>query len=158
MIRWIIRSERPSHDPSKDWHIYMYQPDFRPIMTRTALNMANSTNNSGWEEFLLGMPSPSAVLPASLSPDSQSLNQASLSDTGDLAEAQDWFSSAGNMANLATIAEDSTSRRPSIQKSPSKMLNDAFAPRRSSQLYVQRSEFIKEIRGLTEKLNKLQER
>jgi hypothetical protein len=76
-----------------------------------------------------------------------------------LAEAQDWFSTAGNnMGNLATIAEDSTSRRPSIQKSSSKMLSDTFSPRRSSQLYVPRSEFVKEIRGLTEKLNKLQER
>ncbi|KAH6675984.1 hypothetical protein B0J14DRAFT_652809 [Halenospora varia] len=57
-------------------------------MALTALNMGSSTN-SAWEDFLLGMPSPSAVHQASLSPDAQALDQVSFSDTGDLAEAPD---------------------------------------------------------------------
>lgn len=147
-----------SRDTFNDWHVYIYQPDFRPTMILTALNMASSTNSGAWEDFLLSMPSPSAVLPASLSPDSQSLDRVSLSDAGDSVEAQGWFSNAGNnMTNLATIVEDNTQRRPSVQKS-SKMLGDPVSPRRSSQLYVSRTEFVKEIRGFTEKMNKLHER
>lgn len=121
--------------------------------------MANSTtNNNAWEDFFSSMPSPSATLPASLSPDSQSLDRVSLGEPRDLAEVQGWFSNAEiNMNNLSTIVEDSVPRRPSVQRSP-KMLGDAVSPRRNSQMYVLRTEFVKEIRGLMEKLNKLQER
>jgi hypothetical protein len=114
--------------------------------------MANSTKNSAWDDFLRNMESPSSILPEQFAPDSQPLDQMSFSDTGDLSDARDWFSS-----NLA-VAGDGSRRRPSIQKSPSKALNDTFPPRRSSQVFVLRSEFVKEIRGLTEKVNRLQER
>ena len=118
--------------------------------TPSFLNMAS------WEDFILGVPSPSTVHSAPLPLDSQSFDQVSFSDTGDMAEGG-WFS-GNNMTNLDTIVEDTTPRRPSIQKSPSKIPSDTFPARRNIQGYVSRSEFAKEIRGITDKLNKLQER
>ncbi|RDL36284.1 uncharacterized protein BP5553_06896 [Venustampulla echinocandica] len=119
--------------------------------------MANSTDGNSWDEFLLGMP-PSTALSASLSPDSQSLEHGSISETGNSAEAQDWFSSAGNnITSLATIAEENAPHYPRPKRSPSKVLGDSFSPRRQSQLYVSRSEFIREIRAMSEKVAKAQE-
>ncbi|KAH8674400.1 hypothetical protein BGZ60DRAFT_403832 [Tricladium varicosporioides] len=117
--------------------------------------MGNSTPNGAWEDFLLGIPSPSAAHQASLSPDAQPLDSVSFSDTGDLAEPSEWFTEH-NMASLATIMEDNPPYRTSIQKQ-SKIVSDAFSPRRGGQFYVPRSEFAREIRGLTEKLDGLRE-
>jgi hypothetical protein len=137
--------------------IYMSWP--RQTLKLASSNMANSTDEKAWNDILQGRIPPGQ---ADFSTGARTLDEMSFLDIDDLGEARDWFSSPEN--NMPSIAEmvDNPRRRPSIQNSPPKVLNEPFSasrqPNQAYVMYISRSEFHHTLRDITDKLSKLQDR